>query len=202
MMARGRLWALLGFSVVVAGLGWSGYTALAEDTPAGPAQTDLSPQYPDFSEFQVLIDRNIFDSTRKAGATPGKEDATQSNQQVIVLSGTVIQGNKARALFEGSVDAPPEGMKPGDSVAGYRIAEVRTDGVTLSNDQGTIRLPVGGGLAKKEDGSWTPVDNPVPEAPAEAAQSSDAGQQTSPADKESDDAAERLRERRRKELGP
>jgi hypothetical protein len=193
------------------GLSFSGIGARAEDASVQTAPTAVPQKRPDFDVFRIIVERNIFDPTRKPGGAPVKDAPPPADapQQTVRLMGTWLRDDHALALFEGSGDVPREGLEEGASIAGYRIAEVRTDAVVLANDQGKIELHVGAGLARKGEGTWAVVENPVTSQPtADSAKATEskqggeaAGQQTTPGNKAPDDALEKLRERRRKEMG-
>jgi hypothetical protein len=197
MILRARGLQVWGTLAVMLLLGLGTHLVLAKDTPEPAGQTDVSSPHPDFKEFSIIGERNVFDATRKAGEKPASETASAPavQQDVIVLTGTVIEEDGAWALFDGAPDVPAEGVETGGSVAGFHVDEVRIDGVTLSNDQGAVQVSVGAGLAKNESGVWIPVDNPAPAAAPDEAQKAGEGK------KDPNDPAEKLRERRRKELG-
>lgn len=164
----------------------------------------------EFSEFQVLIERNIFDSTRQPRRTFEKrEESPTFRPKTVRLIGTWISQDYALALFDGDIDTPREGFSLGTSIVGHQIAEIRTDAVVLLGEHGTLRVPVGAGLVSKEDGTWTVTTSPQIERPvAPSAGSSQAESGTEIAQKPSEsaappesDAVARMRERRRRELG-
>lgn len=173
-----------------------------------------APEPSGFDAFRILIERNIFDSTRKppsavpaAGPTPPPPPP----RQVLRLMGTYLRDGRSFALFEGTEEVPIEALEKGGAIAEYRIKEIRVRAVVLANAQGTLEIPVGAGLNKGEDGRWTIVDKPVVNQPnpdtagnAESKPSADgsaSGTQEASGDKAESEALERLRERRRKELG-
>lgn len=170
---------------------------------------------PDFSAFQIVVDRNIFSPARQAPVPEAERQAAAAEApppefrgRTLRLMGTVVRNDLRVALFEGG-GAPSDGVKPGETVAGYTVAGVRTHGVTLDGAGETVELTVGAGLKEQEDGRWSVVDavaaatrSPEPspseedkgaEATSETSNETDAGG--------SNDLLERLRERRRRELG-
>ncbi len=203
MKTRLPLYLFLGTLAAGLALIMGSYVVLADEPAATVAPTDSAPHYPEFSTFQILIDRNIFNAKRKqdASAQPVEEEVATPSPESIVLIGTVIRGAEARALFEGGSEAPSDGAVAGDSLAGYRLSEVRIDGVALTNGTDTIQIPVGAGLAKQADGSWKPIDTPVVAPAPDTSTETTVEEPPRPARRSKDSAADRLRERRRKELG-
>lgn len=166
-------------------------TAAAEETAPPPAKKKI-----EFDTFRILIDRNIFSGTRNV-----KNDAAQpanagpDPSRIVRLQGTWLDDNRTIALFDGAGASLAQPLKCGDSVAESTIEAIQPDGVTLRNESGVIRVPVGGTLVKGEDGKWTVVSDLVrPDAPPKGA--SAAGDL-----KPGDDNGDRPRRRRRKESG-
>jgi hypothetical protein len=131
-----------------------------------------SSKIPEFDTFHLLIDRNIFSASR---GTPAEDELDAEGAKAFSesarLMGTWLEGDRAVALFEGMPGNTHQTLGRNGVIAGYQIDDIRTDGVTLYNDENTMELQVGSGLAKIDD-SWTVVENmPVPEqaAPATAA---------------------------------
>lgn len=176
----------------------------AATTPA--AERDVPP----FDSFRLLVDRNIFSSTRTphiAGReTPAEAPPPAAAPATLRLMGTVVTDGQAWALFEGGAEAPRGGVKPGDPVAGYTVSAIRTNGITLAGSAGPVELAVGAGLAQQGDGSWKVVDasavrSAEPTVTQESAESKSAENgskegQAAP----SDDPVARMRERRKREL--
>jgi len=121
------------------------------------------PSGPQFDSFRLISDRNIFNANRRRGRT----DATTETARPVVqdervyLVGAwihdVVTSRVAVAFFEGTKSDYNTSRKAGESIAGYRVAEIRTDGVKLEQTGGPIELPVGGGLSRQGEGKWQVV---------------------------------------------
>ncbi|MBI5091003.1 MAG: hypothetical protein HZB26_01000 [Candidatus Hydrogenedentes bacterium] len=168
--------------------------------PANELASDAQPKGPNFDLFRIVVDRNIFSSKRVPKTAEAKpDDAAKPQAKALRLMGTYLTPERTLALFEGTDEIPGGGIQQGETIAGYRVEEVRVDAAVLINDKGKIEVPVGSGLAKNDDGTWTLVDKPAVEPPAAAPDSGDAA--SAPSGAKSDDPVEKLRARRRKELG-
>lgn len=173
---------------------------------------------PSFDTYKILMDRNIFNPSR----VPNKPDEGPAapapyQARTMRLMGTVLTEHVKLALFEGDSEAPRSGAKPGDTLVGYTVEDIRTDGITLKNDAGSAQVAVGAGLSRQEDGKWVIADRatvqaqPAPAnepaagstpatAPAPAPGADAKAKDTQPAASDGD-ALEKLRQRRRQELG-
>ena len=136
----------------------------------GPVEHGASlPKHPNFNTFRILIDRNIFDATRKP--LPGSSGTTADGAlltNAIRLAGTWLEGDRAEALFDRNAGGPPERVARGGAIEGYLVEEVRTDAVVLRNDHETLEVRVGAGLAKGKNGAWTLVADFPDKHPANA----------------------------------
>lgn len=159
---------------------------------------------PSFDTFRILIDRNIFSSQRVSRSTEvaelAKELAAKPPSDVLRLMGTYLTPERTLALFEGTADVPGGALKVGDSIVGYRLDQVRVDGVVMSNAQGKIDIPVGAGLTKNDAGAWVEVASPTISPPLDTASSAAEPASASPTG-DANDLVAKLRARRRKELG-
>jgi hypothetical protein len=58
------------------------------------------------------------------------------------------------AFFDGSSSEYRKSVKPGDSIAGYKVADVAPNKVTLESGDKKFELPVGGQLKRIDEGEW------------------------------------------------
>jgi len=115
-----------------------------------------------FDAFRIVYDRNIFSANRRAGRSverPTTETISRPVQtEQIVLTGAFIQTmgsvRECVAFFEGSKAEYNTTRSLGGSIAGYRIAEIRTEGVRLVQNDERIEIPVGCGLSRQGEGKW------------------------------------------------
>lgn len=189
------------------------------------AEDEAHTASPAYDTFNILVERNIFSPSRRPNASKQDEapPPTPYQPRTMRLMGTVLTPNVKLALFEGDSEAPRNGGKPGDTLVGYTIVDVKTDGITLKGDSGTFDVAVGSGLSQLEDGTWVAADASVVRASAPSTSTDTGGGASAPASNASsssessgaapeasgnggpsaapNDALERLRQRRRQELG-
>ena len=168
----------------------------------GRAQEDRSSTAPGFDSFRIVVDRNIFDPNRRASRperrSAPKEPAAQPDQ--IALTGVLIHEGAAVAFFEGTKPEYSVDLKEGGTVAGYTVVEIRTDGLKLSKDGREIELPVGSGLSRQNGAEWELSSSPSFLSRGEPS-SGERPAETKSSDSSSADLLERLRTRRRREVG-
>ena len=168
----------------------------------GHAQESRSSTGPGFESFRIVVARNIFDPNRRESRSesrPAPEEPAPQRDQ-FALTGVLIHEGAAVAFFEGTKPDYNADLKQGGTVGGYRIVEIRTDGIKLSKDGREIGLPVGSGLSKQHEGEWE-----LSSAPSFLDRLEPSSNQST-ADAESNDSSstdllERLRKRRQREVG-
>jgi hypothetical protein len=120
-----------------------------------------------YESFQIVVDRNIFDPGRSPGR-PARSEASEVQSQApaqsdrVSLYGALIDGGTAVAFFSGTRDEYNRTARQGETIAGYRVIEIRTQSVELEKDGERIDLPVGAGLSRQWEGGWTiTTESPV-----------------------------------------
>lgn len=172
---------------------------------------NTSDKAPTFEAFRILIERNIFDASRKplVGAS-SDTDALMPPSQTLRLMGTWIEGDHRVALFEGMPEQTHQTLEEGGEVAGYHIERIRADAVVLSVASGNTELRVGACLAKGQDGAWKvsddTTDSAQPATPAAGTAesgtiSSGANQDTTTNNTDANGPVKKLLKRIRKGLG-
>jgi hypothetical protein len=175
---------LLGVFLVVttALVGWNTYASWKEgpwDLPS-PAKTAAAPdaepeKEPSTPKAAVSIDsivsRNLFDPERGAGAGREAEESSRAYQRIrsMILVGTVVMGNTRTAIIQDG--APPSTspaaprqspttlrLKPGDTVEGYRVAEIGERSVAFTKDGSRVEIVLD---------YFRKVEVPTPAAPAQ-----------------------------------
>ena len=119
-----------------------------------------------------------------------------------------FSGGRAIALFTGSESEFNITAKPGDTIAGFRVEDIRTDGVRLASDAQTLTLAVGKSLIQRGDANWE-VGAAEPSERSEGARTPDSSGGSIPsgasapsaAGAGADDVLKRLMEKRRQEMG-
>ncbi len=162
-----------------------------------------------FEEFKIITQRNIFDPNRRIPGRPGRTEDKPKPTRIDYLNlvGAMSYEKGRFAFFDGSSSEYRKSVKPGDSIAGYKIAEVTQNKVTLQSGDKKIELPVGGQLKREDEGEWR-VNNSLESfasshgstsSPGSSSTSSSTtGNKPSSSDEPSD-ALKRLLERRRNE---
>ncbi|MBM3335087.1 hypothetical protein FJY63_10545 [Candidatus Sumerlaeota bacterium] len=162
-----RLLKLVVVIVLVATPAWlRGESAPGRDATAPRSST------PSFETFGIVVSRNIFDADRRGPvlARPVERPPDERIALVGCLINRASTATEIIAFFEGSKQEYEKTAKPGDTIAEWRITQVRTDGVSLEKEGRKMALPVGSGLSRPADGGeWQMV----------AAVASSAGRQSS-----------------------
>ena len=145
LIAKGR-GAFLAGTVFVAAL------------PASAQNTNHPSGRPDFSAFKLVTDRNIFDPTRRgAYVRPTRESRPSRSSRVeyVALVGTMNYEEKGPlAFFDGTKSEYRKVLKPGETIAGYKVKEVAPTFVKLVSPTNELQLPVGMQLRREDDGKW------------------------------------------------
>lgn len=119
------------------------------------AQSTNSPNAREFSAFQIVSDRNIFDPNRHprvpvTRSTPRPPRIVDS----FSLVGTMSYSNVLLAFFDGTSSDYRKSLEPGGKIASYTAAEIRQDTVKLVSGTNEIELKVGMQMRRSADGTW------------------------------------------------
>jgi hypothetical protein len=131
-----------------------------------PAQSATTPAESNdtvsFNEFKIIAERNIFNPNRRAPGQNGRfEDRPRPTRvDYLNLVGAMSYEKGRFAFFDGSSSEYRKSVKPGDSIAGYKVDSVANDKVTLQKDDKKIEMPVGGQLKREDEGEWRLNNNP------------------------------------------
>jgi len=109
----------------------------------------------DFTAFQVINERNIFDPNRRPRIvsrvnTPHVQKVVDS----FSLVGTMSYSNILIAFFDGTGADYHKSLPAGSKIANYTIAEISHSGVKLVSGTNEIVLKVGMQMRRNEDGTW------------------------------------------------
>jgi len=125
------------------------------------ASSTNGPASSDYAFFQVVNDRNIFNSSR----VPNRPDRPRStearrtpNVESVSLVGTLRYEKGVLAFFDGTSPDFKKALKPGDTVAGHRIVSVTDSTVRLVVQDGAVDLKVGNQLRREDEGDWKLAD--------------------------------------------
>lgn len=148
-------------------------------TPPGLTRTDLQ-------SFRLIFERNIFNPNRRPGRIAGpprieRERAPRLRSEAFALMGTLSYEKGDFAIFEGTSSAYRQVLKPTDTIAGYKIAEITTDHVKLEGTNGlSIELPVGMEMKRNEEEDWRLSERPGSTERSSSAASSSSTTSTNP----------------------
>lgn len=181
---------------------------IAMNAYAQEIQTDS--QKP-FEKYRILLERNIFDPNRRKVEPVFVEPVTAPPTEQISLIGTMIYEKEAFAFFEGTRSEYKTAVRLQDSIAGYRVTKVDTEGIELENEGRQISLPVGMALVREGEGNWQiasaslPSRSRVSVSPSPGNGESGGTDEGDPGDESStddsaDDMLKKLMERRKREL--
>ena len=212
---RGRLAGTLALSCVAQGWRkWEGERPRAPVSRIGTvamlvllgcgvafAGTTNVPAQTGFAQFQAIAERNVFNPNRvpvRRGS--GRvENARPSSADLITLVGTMSYTKGTFAFFSGSTADYQKALERDGKIAGFTVAAIQPDAVTLTTSNRTVELPVGGQLQRDAEIGWMLV--PVA---TQAVVQAEAQESSSPAGDSSGgapgDILKKLMQKRKQEL--
>jgi hypothetical protein len=155
---------------------------------------------PDYQSFKIITDRNIFDPNRSSGSTRARTEAPKpARVESFALVGTMSYQNGTYAFFDGTSSSYRKAIKTGDTIAGYKVADISADRVKLEANGQQIELNVGVQMRKQDEGEWQlagRAESFVTSSPATAA----AEKTDSASGGEENDVLKKLMQKREEEL--
>ncbi|HYG22801.1 MAG TPA: hypothetical protein VEH04_08470 [Verrucomicrobiae bacterium] len=112
----------------------------------------------DFSAFQIINNRNIFDPNRRARE---QVRATPRPPQIVdtfSLVGTMSYSNQLLAFFDGSGSDYRKALRTGDRIATFTVTEIQQGTVKLESGTNDVSLRIGMQMRRMQDGSWNPAE--------------------------------------------
>ena len=169
------------------------------------AQETNAPGRPDFQDFRIISERNIFNpnrSPRRERSRSEREPDRRVRTESVALLGTMNYDKGWFAFFDGSRSDYRKALQPGDAIAGYTIGEIAPNHVKLeSTNNPPIQLRVGTQMRKQDEGEWEIRDRfeaaSTPTAPATTPGDTNA---TPSSTAEESDIVKRLMQKREQEL--
>ncbi len=128
--------------------------AAASTFAAAPARTNAPPREPspparpDFSAFNVILQRNIFNTYRSG---PNRRDRV--DYFTLVGTMTFDEGDPL-AVFDGSSSDYGKVLSPGTLIAGFKVLSVDTKGAKIDVNGETVDLPVFYQMRRVNGGPW------------------------------------------------
>lgn len=172
---------------------------------AASAQQTNALARPDFAEFKLIAERNVFDATRRPHRAPTRETRQGPVIESVSLVGTLISGKGTFAFFDGTSSEHRKAVEVNGAMAGYKVAAILPDAVKLESGSTGIEMRVGAQLRHDPAGGWrlaTPGE-PVAEAaetPAGAAPPPGSGSPVPVSGGDANDVLQKLQQQREQEL--
>ena len=149
---------------------------LAGRRSAGAQPLSTAPARLDYPSFKIIADRNIFNPHRRAGEVnrPGRQTRT-TRVDSFSLVGIMSYSKGPFAFFDGSSSEYRKVLKPGDSIAGYKVTNIQPNAAKLTSSTNQVELRVGMQMRREENGTWHVAAASRTSTPAGAATSTRAG---------------------------
>jgi hypothetical protein len=104
----------------------------------------------DYSAFQVIVQRNIFDPNRYPHSTYHRQESRGT--PTFSLAGTMSYRKGMFAFFSGTSDEYQKAVQDGGTIAGYTVTNITFDGAQLLAAGKAIDLKVGAAMRQSGDG--------------------------------------------------
>ena len=130
---------------------------LANNRPAA-AQTTNAPAATNYSSFQIIAERNIFDPNRYAHTTHSRRRSTSPSAPFFSLVGTLSSRNGMLALFDGNDSDYRKVLSLDGAIAGYKVVEITQRGVKLEAAGKPVVMKVGTQMRQQGKGEWQLAD--------------------------------------------
>jgi len=146
--------------------------ALSACFPMHAAQSTNSPvsSRADLSSFRLISERNIFNTRRSAryvAPNPNSYSRPRNRSESFALVGTMKYDKGPFAFFDGNRSDYRKVLKPDDSIAGFKVAEILPSAVKLTSSTNEIELPVGMQLRREDENSdWVKSERPESAEPS------------------------------------
>lgn len=106
----------------------------------------------DYSAFQIIAERNIFDPNRAPRSS--RPAAQPKTVDAFSLVGTMSYDKGIFAFFDGTSADYRKVLKPDGSIAGYKLVAISPDSVKLEMNTNVLELRIGTQMRRRDDGSW------------------------------------------------
>ena len=142
--------ALPGIALTVLGMLLAvGPRAIAQTTNA-PAATNAT----DYSSFQIVVERNIFDPNRYAHTAHKRGHAISKSAPNFLLVGTMNSRKGMIAFFDGNDPDYRKVLSLDGVIAGYKVVEITQRGVKLAAAGQPVVMLVGAQMRQENKGEW------------------------------------------------
>jgi hypothetical protein len=119
------------------------------------AQTTNAPAATNYSSFQIIVERNIFDPNRYARAPHSRGRPTSPSAPYFSLVGTMSSRNGMLAFFDGNDSDYRKVISPDGTIAGYKVVEITLRGVKLKAAGKPVeKMKVGAQMRQEGKDEW------------------------------------------------
>jgi hypothetical protein len=108
----------------------------------------------DYSSFQIIVERNIFDPNRYAHTSHSRKRAISKSAPSFSLVGTMNYRNGMIAFFDGNDADYRKVLSPDGVIAGYKVVEITQRGVKLAAAGKPVEMKVGAQMRQEVKGEW------------------------------------------------
>jgi hypothetical protein len=130
----------------------------------------------DFSAFQIINERNIFDANRQPKmAVQSRPRPPQVVDSFSFLGSMSYDGNGPYAVFNGTHSDYHAVLETGGKIAGHTVREIGFDYVKLASGTNVTELKIGMQLRRTADGKWLAAEGAELAADSYASNSNDSG---------------------------
>jgi hypothetical protein len=126
---------------------------LANGRPAA-AQTTNAPAATNYSSFQIIAERNIFDPNRYAHTPRSRGRSTSPSAPYFSLVGTMSSRQGMLAFFDGNDSDYRKVLSPDGVIAGYKVVEITLRGVKLEAAGKPVAMKVGAQMRQEGKSEW------------------------------------------------
>jgi hypothetical protein len=131
---------------------------LANSRPAA-AQTTNAPIATNYSSFQIIVERNIFDPNRYAHTSRSHRHSISPSAPWFSLVGTLSSRNGMLAFFDGNDSDYCKVLPPDGVIAGYKVVEITLRGAKLEAAGKPVVMKVGAQMRQQGKGEWQLADS-------------------------------------------
>jgi hypothetical protein len=126
---------------------------LANSFPAAAQQTN-APAGTNYSSFQIIAERNIFDPNRYPRTSRSNRRTSSRSATTFSLVGTMSYQRGMIAFFDGTDSGYRKVLTQNGVVAGYKVVEITLRGVKLESGGKQIEMKVGAQMRQESKGEW------------------------------------------------
>lgn len=108
----------------------------------------------DYSNFKIIVDRNIFDPNRIPHRPGQAPRPAPKSFDALTLVGIMNYDKGTFAFFDGTSSEYQKALKLTDVIAGYKVTNIAPTGVTLAAGTNQLELKVGMQMRREENGPW------------------------------------------------